>query len=193
MTTNRMTRAQDQEIFVMVCRDILHVQEGSPVMLMFKHECIEGLVDLLPIDPSHIDFYEYRPTPTEANQDPTAKKLSAGHRNLLKWFIMWAASLKAKNDGNYLSYQQWKEVDPGDFNDFRLTTSNVATPTTRTRTGPTTLAAGPSSGRQHDAIADFKKRIPQSTQCSRTRSTGTTGIAPSSHKPVLTTSVKYST
>ena len=128
-------------------------------MLMFKHECIEGLVDLLPIDPSHIDFYEYRPTPTEANQDPTAKKLSAGHRNLLKWFIMWAASLKAKNDGNYLSYQQWKEVDPGDFNDFRLTTSNVATPTTRTRTGPTTLAAGPSSGRQHDAIADFKKSI----------------------------------
>ena len=154
-----MTSAKYANVFERVCKDILGVKDGSPVMLAFEQQGIYGMPDLLSFPTEDVDKLEYIPAATSATKaTKIATPLGLGQKSLIKWFLRWHRVLLAKNGNVVLSEADWMNASSDDFNNYRIadngTPFNVGGTHGNNNTG---AAATPRPSTS--AVSDFKKGI----------------------------------
>ena len=146
------TRAQGVSALEHVVRVVLNQSTDSPVSKMLTHVGLEMIYDLLGLDHTDIDDLTYL-------DDETEKKLSLGHREMLRAFL---AFVIYREQTSAPVGDNWLGLTHGEYDDFRVSAAYL------------TLRSGLSSRRAHaadsstsvtqtprDPVVDFKKGIKQ--------------------------------
>jgi hypothetical protein len=116
----RLTRAQDQAVFVRICTDLLQADADSPIRLAFAHEGIDGMLALLSVNPDDVDTFCYVPPPDNPGDPPGRPiPLRRGLRYLIGWLLRFYRHLCTINNGQEID---WMNLDPDDFDQYRIST-----------------------------------------------------------------------
>ena len=163
-----LTRQQSIAVFEHMREHFLHADDpDNPTRQALENSGISDMLDLLTIPLSLVDRFKYvqAPGPGETARPP--QPLNDGRKTLVQLLIKWCMSLIQANAGVMLTEDEWKALDPADFNVYRLGTASSAlvapgstTPTTlgatsggNTSTGPIMVKSAASK------VTEFKKSI----------------------------------
>jgi len=103
------TRAQGVSALEHIVRVVLNQSTDSPVSKMLTHVSLEMIHDLLGLDHADIDDLTYV-------DDETEKKLSLGHREMLRAFV---AFVIYREETSAPVGDNWLGITQGEFDDFR--------------------------------------------------------------------------
>ena len=128
-----------------VCHDILELAEESPIILAMRENGVVNFRFLNVTTEEEIKSFTYTPIGTKAPV-PLMPALAGTILSIRQW----NALLTSQHGGKPLSEQQWREIDPVEYDVFL----------NQKQSGQFTLAQGPSSTTKSvDLVAEFKKGI----------------------------------
>jgi len=181
MSSDRLTRADAIRIYEKVMHDVLGIPDAShPLRVALDRDSVTSLITLLSLSSSDIENLSYLPEQVDGDPIPRLTKVNAGHRGLIRQFQAWIVFLGVRSGGGTLTLEEYENLSPDAFDDFRISNATTSTQGTLPTVGSGAHHALPSV--QQPTLLMTSRRvfsvIPTLILSSRMTSIGTTGTVP---------------
>ena len=153
-----LTRQQSIAVFEHMREHFLHANDpDNPTLQALENSGISDMLDLLTMPLSLVDRFKYVQAPDPGETAGPPQPLNDGRKTLVQLLIKWCISLIQANAGVMLTEDEWRALDPDDFNVYRLRTAS-STLMASGSTPLTTLGATP--GNPLSSKAQWTKLLP---------------------------------
>ena len=146
--------------------DVLGISDAShPLRVALDRDGVTSLITLLSLSSSEIENLSYFPEQVNGDPIPRLTNVNAGHRGLIQQFQAWIVFLGVRSGGGTLTLEEYENLSPDAFDDFRISNATIST------------QGSGASPRPAVSTAVFVV-IPTLILSSRVTSIGTTGTVP---------------
>jgi len=181
MSSDRLTRADAIRIYEKVMHDVLGISDAShPLRVALDRDGVTSLITLLSLSSNDIENLSYLPEQVDGDPIPRLTKVNAGHRGLIRQFQAWIVFLGVRSGGGTLTLEEYENLSPDAFDDFRISNATTSTQGTLPTVG-SGASPRPAVSTATYTAHDFKNSIcrePTLILSSRMTSIGTTGTVP---------------
>jgi len=163
MSSNRLTRADAIRIYEKVMHDVLGIPDAShPLRVALDRDGVTSLITLLSLSSSDIENLSYLPEQVDGDPIPRLTKVNAGHRGLIRQFQAWIVFLGVRSGGGTLTLEEYENLSPDAFDDFRISNATTSTQGTLPTVG-SGASPRPAVSTATYTAHDFKRSIRRDT------------------------------
>jgi len=163
MSSDRLTRADAIRIYEKVMHDVLGIPDAShPLRVALDRNGVTSLITMLSLSSSDIENLSYLPEQVDGDPIPRLTNVNAGHRGLIRQFQAWIVFLGVRSGGGTLTLEEYENLSPDAFDDFRISNATTSTQGTLPTVG-SGASPRPAVSTATYTAHDFKKSIRRDT------------------------------
>jgi len=163
MSSDRLTCADAIRIYEKVMHDVLGIPDAShPLRVALDRDDVTSLITLLSLSSSDIENLSYLPEQVDGDPIPRLTNVNAGHRDLIRQFQAWIVFLGVRSGGGTLTLEEYENLSPDAFDDFRISNATTSTQGTLPTVG-SGASPRPAVSMATYTAHDFKKSIRRDT------------------------------
>jgi hypothetical protein len=143
--------------------DVLGIPDAShPLRVALDRDDVTSLITLLSLSSSDIENLSYLPEQVDGDPIPRLTNVNASHRGFIRQFQAWIVFLGVRSGGGTLTLEEYENLSPDAFDDFRISNATTSTQGTLPTVG-SGASPRPAVSTATYTAHDFKKSIRSDT------------------------------